>query len=246
MTADIKLLVSVRSVKEADAAINGGADIVDVKDPDRGSLGFAGWEIIGQIRRSLTAFERETDRGTILSAALGELAEWEDDQTVDPSPDLPCLDFAKIGLARVGLDSDWKQRWARVRRRFGNVKSWVAVAYSDYQHCDAPDPRDVFREAVEAGCSVLLLDTYVKNGRTTFDHLAEDDLRDLMAECHRHQLSVALAGQVSEDNLAQLQVLNPEIVAVRGAVCHNGDRRAEVQEGKVRGLRKALDRGTPK
>ena len=37
-----KLLVSVRSADEAEVALEGGADIIDVKEPLHGSLGWAG------------------------------------------------------------------------------------------------------------------------------------------------------------------------------------------------------------
>src|SRR4051812_47948913 len=37
--AVMELLVSVRSAKEVEAALAGGADIIDAKEPSRGSLG---------------------------------------------------------------------------------------------------------------------------------------------------------------------------------------------------------------
>ena len=36
-----RLLVSVRSAAEAEIALHGGADLIDVKEPTRGSLGRA-------------------------------------------------------------------------------------------------------------------------------------------------------------------------------------------------------------
>ena len=35
----MQLLVSVRSAAEVEAPLGGGADIIDAKEPDRGSLG---------------------------------------------------------------------------------------------------------------------------------------------------------------------------------------------------------------
>ncbi|MEK6259990.1 MAG: (5-formylfuran-3-yl)methyl phosphate synthase, partial [Planctomycetota bacterium] len=54
-----RLLVSVRSPEEALAAIEGGADILDVKEPTRGSLGMANIEIIAAIARRVAE-----DRGS--------------------------------------------------------------------------------------------------------------------------------------------------------------------------------------
>ena len=46
-----RLLVSVRSVEEAEAALAGGADLIDVKEPTRGSLGRADDAVIAAILR---------------------------------------------------------------------------------------------------------------------------------------------------------------------------------------------------
>ena len=40
-SAAVRLLVSVRNASEARAAINGGADVIDIKEPDHGPLGMA-------------------------------------------------------------------------------------------------------------------------------------------------------------------------------------------------------------
>ena len=78
----MKLLVSVRSTAEAEAALRGGADIIDIKEPARGPLGMAPPEVCGSI------VQRVAGRAPV-SAALGEL--WErvrrggDRGTVGPS-----------------------------------------------------------------------------------------------------------------------------------------------------------------
>ena len=61
-----RLLVSVRSAAEAEAALRGGADVIDVKEPGRGPLGRADDAVIADVVR-LVAGRRP------VSAALGEL-----------------------------------------------------------------------------------------------------------------------------------------------------------------------------
>ena len=68
----VQLLVSVRDVNEADAAIAGNADIIDVKEPARGSLGMASLESIAAIVSRC----RNEQNAPHCSAALGELQEW--------------------------------------------------------------------------------------------------------------------------------------------------------------------------
>src|SRR5690606_3774048 len=105
-----RLLVSVRSEAEAVAAVAGGADIIDVKDPDRGSLGCpdAGIvEAIGATNGSSIDFP--------LTVALGECREWNEGGEFQ----LPeRVSLAKLGLSGLGRCDDWIAEWLAVRRRF--------------------------------------------------------------------------------------------------------------------------------
>ena len=49
----MKLLVSPRTIEGAIEAINGGADIVDCKNPDEGSLGATFPWIIGAVKEEI-------------------------------------------------------------------------------------------------------------------------------------------------------------------------------------------------
>lgn len=65
----IQLLVSVRNAEEAVQAADSGADIIDVKEPEFGSLGFAGGATIREVVDAVA--------GRIpVSAALGECLDW--------------------------------------------------------------------------------------------------------------------------------------------------------------------------
>src|SRR5262245_13850027 len=63
-----RLLVSVRSAAEAHAALAGGADLIDVKEPSRGPLGRADDSVISAV---LVAVHGRRP----VSAAMGELAD---------------------------------------------------------------------------------------------------------------------------------------------------------------------------
>ncbi|HEV3164614.1 MAG TPA: (5-formylfuran-3-yl)methyl phosphate synthase, partial [Isosphaeraceae bacterium] len=66
------LLVSVRSVEEAQRALAGGAAVIDIKEPARGPLGQADPEIWQAVREAVPPH-------LPVSAALGELIDWQDD-----------------------------------------------------------------------------------------------------------------------------------------------------------------------
>src|SRR5262249_20292303 len=83
----MQLLVSVRSAIEAAAAVDGGADIVDAKDPDRGALGAVSLEVFSEIRAAIG------DR-RLLSAAIGDAA---DESAIEGT----ACRFARAGAAFV-------------------------------------------------------------------------------------------------------------------------------------------------
>ena len=89
------LLVSVRNAEEAAVAMEGGADVVDIKEPADGSLGRATAEIWNQV------FPVVGGRLPV-SVALGELQEIATDMRSDLSLDSHASEicYAKIGLAR--------------------------------------------------------------------------------------------------------------------------------------------------
>src|SRR5262249_54305435 len=63
-----RLLVSVRSAAEAIAAVEGGADLIDIKEPSHGSLGRAD-------DAAVTAVLQAVGGRKPVSAAFGELRE---------------------------------------------------------------------------------------------------------------------------------------------------------------------------
>lgn len=97
-----RLLVSVRSLVEARLAVAAGVDLVDIKEPARGSLGAASLVTIRSIVEALA------DRAP-LSCALGELIDVAHDPEHAPAPAVGIIDqlaelppelaFAKLGLA---------------------------------------------------------------------------------------------------------------------------------------------------
>lgn len=209
-----RLLVSVRSLPELQTAVEAGVDVLDLKDPDRGSLG-----------RPATTFVRQTlDRvceRVPVSVALGELID------CDPATlaELPgSLTYAKLGLAGCRDLCDWPDRWAAAWRQLAPPIQRVAVAYADDAASRAPCWRDVLQHGIRLGCRVLLVDTYDKRQGNLTDRMTRCELRELIAEVQSAGLQVALAGSLTLQNLSQMLPWNPDLFAVRGAACRGGRR----------------------
>jgi uncharacterized protein (UPF0264 family) len=230
------LLVSVRTVEEARAAVAGGAAIVDVKEPSRGSLGMAPSGIWQRVRGVVPPTIK-------VSVALGELVEWlGSGRTAIPEGDWNGIELRKIGLAGAG--PAWRDEWGQLRSQFAGVSAkvhndrpdWVAVAYLDWEAAQAPDPASIIDAAARIGeCPGILFDTWDKSSRVAFD----EKVKRWIEQAKEAGRFVAMAGSLDEATIRQLRPLRPDIFAVRGAACHGGDRNAPIDPERVARLAEA-------
>jgi uncharacterized protein (UPF0264 family) len=233
----MRLLVSVRSAVEVGAAVAGGADIVDAKEPAAGALGAVTDRVLREIAMRMPA-------GVPLSIALGEpkdLAALEAAMAMlHGLTPRPSRTYVKIGLSAAGdgteaLLSVLVDLAARTPIR----PAVVAVAYADYVAAGAPAPGTVARLAAAAGAHGVLLDTWGKDRGDLFQHLTEPALHAWIGQVRAAGLVVALAGSLSIKGVRRVAQLPADIVGVRGAACVGG-RTGVVSEGRVAELKAAL------
>ena len=239
------LLVSVRSPEEANAALRGGADILDVKEPRRGSLGMADIEVIAAIARQLADSNHDQiQRATPipLSVALGEVHDWRNARSIPPLPE--AVTFAKLGLSHLAPHNNWSDEWLRVRHSFeerGTAQlNWVAVAYADADAATSPPIDDVLTAAIDTNCSGLLIDTFTKTGLTLTDCCHITSLAVLADRCHSAGLFLALAGRLTRESLPALNRIPADVLAIRSAACEAATREGRVTEPAVADFRMAM------
>ena len=227
----VGLLVSVRSLEEAVAAVEGGCTVLDVKEPARGPMGMADREVI----REVTGWGRR--RGVATSMAMGELLDWDDARVAGFDP--PAVDFAKLGLSGLGRASgqrEWSMEWQSLRERLAGPWRWIAVAYADAPRCGAPQLDEVVAAAIETRCAGVLIDTWDKSRGRLTDHLSTERLESVRESTRRAGLLLALAGRVSLEDLSEVVGVQPDLVAVRSAACRDGRRELPVEADRVREL----------
>lgn len=228
---DVGLLVSVRSLEEAEAAVAGGCTVLDVKEPARGPLGMADSGVIRDVAESGCI------RGVATSMAMGEVVDWS--AAAVAGFEHPVVDFAKLGLS--GLESsdgggDWSARWQDLREGLAGPWRWIAVAYADAGRCGAPPLDDVVEAAIATGCAGVLVDTWDKAGGRLTDHLSTQHLQSAREATRRAGLMLALAGRVTLEDLPEVLRVEPDLVAVRSAACHDGRRELAVETDRVKEL----------
>jgi uncharacterized protein (UPF0264 family) len=239
-----QLLVSVRSAAEAEAALAGGAALIDVKEPARGPLGMANDCVIAAVVRAVAG-------RCPVSAALGELR-----HGLRTSPPLPAgLRYLKWGLSQLGRPrSQWQGSWQfaqdQVSLRLPG-SSAVLVAYADWQAADAPPVEEVCAFARQRPGGVFLIDTFTKaagpDGRrpTLLDFLPPRQVVLLCKLCRAAEVRIALAGSLGPAEIERLLPARPDWFAVRGAACVDGERGGVVDAARVRRLAELVGNGDP-
>lgn len=238
------LLVSVRNVLEAEAALAGGCDILDLKEPKHGPLGMVP---VAQIHKVVESVRKQS-KSMPISVALGELSDWLNLKGI---PKLPAsVTYLKVGTAKVGKDANWPEHWKRVRKQFETAAKskfrWVVVAYADWRAAGAPSPTAIVDAVLsetyskQGGCAGVLFDTWAKQGRSLWEWISRADLRRHTEALHQGGRLVALAGGLGCDKLDGLAGLDPDIVGIRSAACKGGKRDAIVTREAVVEFRECL------
>lgn len=249
-----QLLVSVRSAAEAEAALAGGAGLIDVKEPAAGPLGRADDETIAAVleavagRRPVSAAWGEL-KACLCAGPRGTAA--QERRGVSPPVTAsvkiavpaasrraalsPPLAYIKWGLSDLGARLDWPSVLEQAAACLPPGTRPVAVAYADWQNAAAPEPAEVCRFACTRRWPVLLLDTWTKDRRTLLDALPLPEIRRLHGACREAGVRLALAGSLGPREIQALRPLHPDWFAVRGAACAGG-RTGPIEAQRVRGL----------
>ena len=232
----MKLLVSVSDAEEARAALDGGADIIDAKDPWMGALGPVSCGVFQDIYEAVAS-----SRG--VSAALGD-----DDGA--GSVETRARAFAEVGarFVKVGFRGSCDANWiaerieglVRACSTVGRETGVVAVSYADARVGESVGAHELIAIAAKAGASGVLVDTSIKDGVGLADLWNVQRIASWVAGAHAHGLFAAVAGRLAVDELAVAREAGADIVGVRGAACVGG-RMARVDAERVRVLRRAVD-----
>lgn len=208
------LLVSVRDATEARAALDGDAAIIDVKEPANGPLGRPTADIVAAVARAVAGRRP-------LTVAAGELAAGLDRAR---EPDWHAAAAVKIGLAGEAADHPrWEDRLRRWFARMPPAVARVAVAYADWPLARSPHPATVIDAASRLGCTAVLIDTFDKSGPGLLTGCCEPAaLVGWVVAARGAGLRVAVAGRLGLDGIAAAWNLDPDVVAVRSAVCSGG------------------------
>lgn len=231
----MRLLVSVRNATEAGAAVIGGAEIIDAKEP------MATSSIAPVSALAMREIRDEVPNTIKMSAALGDVSRSQDLDDAFGRVTVP-LAFVKLGFRNVPdlprvteLLRDAVQRATLLPGK----PAVIAVGYSDYARVHSVSPMDLPKIIVETGADGLLLDTACKDMGSTFQLLTPAFLEVLSDRCEAEELTLAIGGGLTKDDVERASAFGATIFGVRGAAC-DGGRNGTVREALVSDLAQAV------
>ncbi len=234
----MKLLISPKDVGEAREAINGGADIIDVKNPKEGSLGANFPWIIKEIE-GITPKDRE------ISAAIGDFP------NIPGTASLAALgaaisgaDYVKVGLYGLSSKEDAILLASSVVKSVKDYDKGIKVVvagYADFYRINSINPMIIPEIGKKSGADIIMLDTAIKDGKKLFDHIPMDKLIDFVKDSHNYGISVALGGSLSGSDIEPLYQIGVDIIGIRGAACDGNDRlNGRIKAEMVRKLKERI------
>ena len=245
-----ELLVSVKNKSEAIIALEAGTDILDIKDPNNGSLGMANAATIQSIINLIPL-----DYPVKTSIALGELDDWpkKENSITAPIPHyLNEATFLKVGPGQSKNLNHWFDNLLDFVLDFRQAgidrPAWIAVLYAENLQ------ETLFKESTnsqidqlalnlnENDFAGLLIDTGNKSEGNLCSHVNIEQLKLITKSLKSQNLLCSLAGRLSIEDIGNLieQKITPDYYAVRSAVCSKNNRQLKIKQSKVQELKNLL------
>lgn len=222
-----RVLASATSAAEAQIALAGGADIIDLKDPASGALGaLPPWQIADAVqtvagRRPVSA--TVGDPPYVAEQLLRTIA-----ATVAAG-----VYYVKIAITREFGDAN-RLMLARTINAARPARV-VAVLFADR----GPD-LSLIGPLSDAGFHGVMLDTATKKNGRLRDHVNDVTLRRFIARAHAAGLIAGLAGSLRLADIPQLLPLGADYLGFRGALCAGGRREAGLDAARIADVRRAI------
>jgi hypothetical protein len=180
------------------------------------------------VKISVTIGDVDYKPGTASLAALGAAAAG--------------AEYIKVGLFKIKTSQeamDLLRGVVKAVKSFDPTKKVVSAFYSDYKRINSISPFEITEIGKEVDIDVAMVDTGIKDGRSTLEFLSEEELKTFISESKALGLETALAGSLTFADIPAIKEINPDILGVRGMVC-GGNRADRVRPELVRELKRMV------
>lgn len=250
----MRLLLTVTRPSEVPTALGAGADVVDVKDPGRGSLGPPAPEVLRRVARRLAGraplgvplgdgphraeeLRRAAERAARVGASYLKVGVMERGGGTARDAGGDGSGRASVGPdARTTLDAVLEALSGPARH-----PAVIAVTFADAPEEAGPSPGELLDTAAAAGVDGVMLDTLGKEGRSVVDLVGAEELGRWCAAARSRGLLAALSGGLDEASVERLAGTGADVVGIRGGACVGG-RAGRLAPRRCRAIRRAVDR----
>jgi uncharacterized protein (UPF0264 family) len=228
-------MASVQNLEEAFEALYGGADIVDVKNLQEALVGSAHPGIVKQVREAIPLDRHASVTLGVVPNQVGTVA------MACYTAGVLKATSVKVGFMTHEYDAAVETLLACKEALDGFDTKLIGSLFADNPLYDGLDAGNMVPLAKDGECDGFLIDTLTKDGRNLFDFMPEPQLREIVIEGKKLEMSTALSGHLRLEDLDELARINPDIVGVRGAVCQAGDRSSGVHRDAVAHFKRQLN-----
>lgn len=217
-----RVLISVRSVAEAELAARAGVDFIDLKEPQAGALGALPLPTV----RACVAAVRTLAPAARISATVGD---WPADALDGPTAQARAVAACGVDDVKVGVPPGADALLARLAALRAEGLPIVPVLLADH---GVPT-------RLPAGFAAVMLDTQDKQGGSLRQRLPVADLAAFVRTVQAQGAWAGLAGALTLDDGVALAALAPDFLGFRSAVC-SGSRSSRLCPERLRALLAAL------
>ena len=257
------ILISAKNASEVQTLFETGIAWIDLKNPAAGSLGCPSMETIDEV---LLRISMNPSTEAKLSLALGDLELLDElplraDQAarfsmlklavLDVMAETKAIEqqLAKLELWQRQVSDAVKEvktccvskvldSSTRLRSGLPFQPQWVLAFYADLYRNDSEAWPTFLKLATQAGTSSVLIDTQLKDGRSTLEHCGEAKLGEMIAVARTFGQDVMLAGSLRLHDLPIAWKLGAKIIGIRSAVCQENSRVAGLDPDRLQQLAK--------
>ncbi len=220
-----KMLASVTGANEAEIAIAGGADIIDLKDARAGALGAVATDVV---RRTVSAIAGRRP----VSAVCGDLP--MEAATIRAKAEeiaATGVDYVKIGFFPSAAARACAEALALVAKK----TKLIAVLFADL----SPD-FDLMPVFSECGFHGVMVDTADKAKGRLLDHMPPENIPGFLGRAKAFRLMTGLSGSLEAPDIPRLLPFSPDFLGFRGALCAGTIRTGSIEAEAVKQIRSLI------
>jgi dihydroneopterin aldolase len=219
------MLASVTGVDEAEIALSGSVDIVDLKDPKAGALGAVSTQTI---RRTISFIAGRAP----VSAVCGDLP-MEPETIRAKAEEIAAtgVDYVKIGF----FPSANAAACAKALESLAARTKLIAVLFADL----APD-FELLPMLAKHRFHGAMVDTAIKANGRLLDHLPPERIPGFIDRTKSLGLMVGLSGSLEAPDIPRLLPFAPDFLGFRGALCGQSGRAGSISAEALSQIRELV------